>query len=371
MRILFDARMAQWTGVGRYITGLVPTLFRMDPKDEYIVLLNPGDATDFCPDLPNVRKVFCRRALKPYSLSEQMFLHRELGRHGADLVHIPHFNVPRLVPPPFIVTIHDLIYLLFPEDAPSRLAFWAAKRMIRSAVRRAEMILSVSENTRADLVRLLDVDADRIRVSWLGPPNFRAVSPGTASLEGLDGPYLLYTGNHSPHKNLKTLLEALDLLRRDGLDLKLVITGKRDRHTPSVETRVAALGLGKHVIFTGKVPDEKLVALYAGAAVLVFPSLYEGFGIPPLEAFASGVPVVASRAASIPEVLGDAALLVDPRDPAAFRDAISKVTRDEAMRIDLVDRGRKRLEAFSWEKTAAATLDVYRKTAECLPVPGS
>jgi glycosyltransferase involved in cell wall biosynthesis len=370
MRVVIDARMARWTGVGRYITGLCGALARVDPSTEHVVLVNPGDDASWVPREGRFRTAVARRSIRPYSLKEQVFLRGEILRLEPDLVHIPQFNVPWLGFHPLVITIHDLIYLMFPDDCPSRLAFLGVNRMIRAAVRRADRILAVSENTRTDLSRLLGVDPGRVRVSRLGPPAVPAPSEAGGEARarlGLAGDYLLYTGNHSPHKNLPTLLEALGLLVGQGRDLRLAITGPRDRHTPAVAARAEALGLRSRVVFTGTVPDAELFALYAGARALVFPSLYEGFGIPPLEAFACGVPVVASNAASIPEVVGDAALLADPRDGAAFRDAIAKVLDDPALRSELVERGRKRLAAFSWDATARSTLEAYREASEGHP----
>lgn len=363
MRVGIDARMAQWTGVGRYITGLCSAVFSVDPSIEYRLLLNPDDPEDAFPAAPNARIVRCRRHLKPYSAAEQLHLPKELRALEADLLHLPHFNVPRLGRLPFVTTIHDLIYFLFPEDAPSKLALWVAKRLIRSAVRRARAVLTVSENTRRDLLRLLHVPAERIHVTPLGPPVFEPKpdkAPAARQAFGLQGDYILYTGNHSPHKNLKTLLDAFASLVRDGAPLQLVITGSIDRHTPSVRRHVAALRLQENVVFTGKVADDLLAGLYAGANALGFPSLYEGFGIPPLEAFAAGVPVVASNAASIPDVVGDAALLVDPNDAEGIRKALARLLSEEGLREKLVRAGRERLARFSWETTARRTIEVYR-----------
>jgi glycosyltransferase involved in cell wall biosynthesis len=367
MRVVLDARMAHWTGVGRYITGLCGALARIDPNNEYFVLVNPGDDDSWVPREGKFHAVVARRTIRPYSLKEQVFLRGELLRLDPDLVHLPQFNVPWLGFHPLVVTIHDLIYLLFPEDSPSRLAFFGVNRMIRAAVRRADRILAVSANTREDLVRVLGVARDRIRVSHLGPPRAPASSGEAGAIRaqyGLPADYFLFTGNHAPHKNLRTLLEALARLAAEGRDLGLAITGPRDRHTPAVAEAVRALGLEARVRFTGTVPDSDLFALYAGARALAFPSLYEGFGIPPLEAFASGIPVVASNAASIPEVVGDAALLADPRDPGAWRAALVRVLDDPSLRAGLVEKGRKRLAGFSWEETARATLETYREAAE-------
>lgn len=355
--------MANWTGVGRYVTALGQWLPRVDPDNEYLLLLNPGEDAAGVPESERLRKVRCRRPIAPYSVAEQLRLKGEIARFAPDLVHAPQFNVPRLGALPFVVTIQDLIYLLFPEDAPSRVAAVGARWAIRSAVRRARRIVAISEHTKSDLVERLKVDPARILVTPLAPPELAPPGGGTGDVRerfGLRGDFLLYTGNHAPHKNLKTLLAALAILAPNRPGLILVVTGRKDRHTPAVEAEAALRGVADRVVFTGRVEDDELGALYAAARVLVFPSLYEGFGIPPLEAFAAGTPVVASRAASIPEVLGDSALLVDPLDAAGFAAAVGRLLDDEALSRACVEKGRARLARYSWEATARATLEAYR-----------
>jgi glycosyltransferase involved in cell wall biosynthesis len=339
----------------------------IDRETEYVVLTNPGDSQDWIPSAPNFQGRTFRKPIRPYSLGEQMFLGREIASAGADLVHFPQFNVPVFHAPFFVVTFHDLIYYHFPEDCPSWLAHVAVKKVMKAATRNAGRIITTSQSTKDDLVRTFGTDPARIDVTPLGsmdlPPDTLSEDRVQRAREsaGVDGPYIFYTGNHSPHKNLVTLFRALGILNRNGSNLRLVITGKKDRHTPQMESAARHHGVDRQVIFAGFVPDEHLFPLYAGAEALVFPSRYEGFGLPPLEAFACGTPVIASNASSIPEVLGDAAVLLDPLDAEGFAEAIRRVRSDPETRRALVARGHERLKLYSWTETARKTVDIFRR----------
>ncbi len=367
MRVVFDARMARWTGVGRYIREVLKALSLADRGDEYVVAVNPGDDADFVPKNGMFTTAVFGRTIAPYSLAEQRFLAREVSALRPDVVHFPHFNVPAFGRLRYVVTIHDLIYYHFPGDCPSYIAHVVAKRLIRIAVRNACEVITDSESTKNDIQRTLGADGARITVTHLGAmiipeadlsPELVAQAARSA---GVAGPYILYTGNHSPHKNLGVMLSALAKLNRAGAGLKAVITGKADRHTPGLLDQIALTGTQADVVLPGMVPDRLLFALYKGAEALVFPSLCAGFGLPPLEAFACGTPVVASNTSSIPEVLGDAAVLLNPGDAGGFADAIARIRSDRAFREDLVARGYRRLAMFSWAETASKTAEVYAR----------
>ncbi len=369
MRIAVDARMAHWTGVGRYIRELFAAVSAADAENEYVLAVNPGDDRSWIPAAGNFKCAEFSRTVKPYTVSEQRHLRREMAALKPDVVHFPQFNVPAFSRMKYVVTIHDLIYVFFRGDCPSVVAHIAVKALMRIAVKNAARIVCVSNCTRNDIARTFGTDEGRITVTHLGA---KAVSPDAITPEkveaakaaaGVSGPYIFYTGNHSPHKNLATLVKALVMLNRSGAGLKAVVTGRADRHTPALLREIARAGAEKDVVLAGFVPDEHLFPLYKGAEALVFPSLYEGFGLPPLEAFACGTPVVASNTSSLPEVLGDGAVLLDPQDDRGFAAAVARIRSDRAFREDLVSRGRRRLSLYTWAETAKRTIGAFKAAA--------
>jgi glycosyltransferase involved in cell wall biosynthesis len=278
--------------------------------------------------------------------------------------------LPPLVPCRSIVTIHDCIHLMFPQYLPNRLAYIYARASLAAAAARASRILTVSETSKSDILRYCNVPADRIIVIPNAIDDRLATPPSPDDMQRtreryqLDGPFALYVGNIKPHKNLERLIEAFHLVRGEGFEqLKLLIIGDQISKFPRLRRAVDRYKLHKHVRFLGFVGDDTLAALYRLATVFVFPSLYEGFGLPPLEAMASGTPVVTSDVSSLPEVVGDAAVLVDPYSAKSIADGIQRVLVDPDLRETLRRRGLERARAFSWEASVRRTLDVYREVA--------
>jgi glycosyltransferase involved in cell wall biosynthesis len=239
--------------------------------------------------------------------------------------------------------------------------------MIQIAARKADRVLTVSEASKRDILHYTGVDADKISVIYNGLDSQFAVPPGAAAIERvqqrfqLNHPFVLYVGNIKPHKNLERLIAAFAAARADGPeDLKLVVIGNETSNYPTVRQAVHRHRLDKHVRFFGFQPAATLVVFYRLARAFVFPSLYEGFGLPPLEAMANETPVVTSNVSSLPEVAGDAALLVDPYDVDAIADGIRRAVSDLPLRAALIARGRERARHFSWAKSAASTLAAYR-----------
>ena len=355
LKIGVDFRMEGHSGIGRYLTELYARLPKHLPGAEF-AFFGHGPRT-----LPrNSRVVPVKSPI--YGWREQMELPAAAGGRGFSLFHAPHWNAPLAVPAPLAVTIHDLIHILFPEylRRPRTLALAYARLLIKASCIRARVILTVSENTRRDLVRVLGVDPRKIVVTPLGVDSgFRPV----ASREklrvfmrdrNLTGGYVLYVGNLKPHKNIERLVRAYTgLSLPDGM--KLVLAGSEDKRYRGVRDEVRRNRLGGRVVFSGVSSKEELRYLYSGARVLVLPSLYEGFGLPPLEAMACGTPVVASRTSSIPEVVGDAGLLVPPRDEGALARAIRAACLDEPLRRRLRAKGLKRARLFDWDETARLT----------------
>jgi glycosyltransferase involved in cell wall biosynthesis len=300
----------------------------------------------------------------PHHRLEQITLPLELLRVGADLVHSPDF-----IPPPRhrsrrVITVHDLGFIRFPETLTV-----ASRRFYGQlgwAVRSADRIIAVSSSTRNDLVELVGADPAKIDVVLeAADPGFRPVRDEAALVAtrrklGARRPYLLFVGSFEPRKNLVRLLEAFALVRRE-VDLELVLLGRRGWLFEPIFQRLAELELEPYVRIVDGVPNRELPRIYSGAVALAFASLYEGFGLPALEAMACGCPVVAADIASLPEVVGDAGLLVPPTDVAAIAEALLRLATDPALRADLAARGQVQAARFSWQRAATETLAVYQR----------
>jgi glycosyltransferase involved in cell wall biosynthesis len=368
VRIAIDARKLHDFGIGTYIRNLLKHLGAFDHDSEYVVLCRPQDGETVRQMAPNFTPV--AEKARPYSIREQIALPVRLLTARVDLFHAPHYVLPPLVPCRSIVTIHDCIHLMFPQYLPNRLAYVYARASLSAAAARAARILTVSETSKSDILRYCNVPADRIIVIPNAIDDRLATPPREEDIQRtreryqLDGPFALYVGSIKPHKNLERLIEAFHLVRGEGFDqLKLLIIGDQIIKFPRLRRAVDRYKLHKHVRFLGFVGDDTLAALYRLATVFVFPSLYEGFGLPPLEAMASGTPVVTSNVSSLPEVVGDAAVLVDPYSARSIADGIQRVLVDPDLRETLRVRGLERARAFSWEASVRRTLDVYREVA--------
>ena len=362
MRIGIDARMVSMGGIGTYLKCLLAGLSRLDKDVEYVVFLDEKDM-DCCADLgSNFRRVSC--AAPPYSLAEQVRLPRILGRERLDLIHHPHYFAPFFGKTPMVATIHDLIHQLFPALCPSPLHWRVSKWMIARTARRARLIIAVSEHTKRDIIEHVGVAEEKIRVTYNAlPPGWEdGRAPRHEALERLgDAPYFLYVGNHKRHKNLQLLLDAFADLVKDADGVRLVMTGERK----NLESVLRFLKLGEEVEFLGKMSQEALPDIYRSALALVFPSHYEGFGYPPLEAMACGAPPIVSDAASLPEVVGDAGLIVPRGDKDALRNAMLRVLREPGLRDALAEKSKKRARFFHWEKLATETYHAYRDGFLC------
>lgn len=364
MRIAIDARKLRDFGIGTYIRNLIEQLAQIDRDTEYVLLLAPADL-EFVAGLgPNFRAVV--ETAPPYSLAEQIRVPLAMARERIHLLHEPHYVLPPATRCRRVVTIHDCIHLMFPQYLPNRLAPLYARAAMWTATRQADRIVTVSEASRRDIVRLCGVAPERIEVIYNALDRRFSDPPDEAHIDRvrqryqLDRPFLLYVGNIKPHKNLERLIVAFALARAAGPDdLRLIVIGDELSRYPVLRQTVHRHQLDKHVRFLGFQPASTLIAFYRLAHAFVFPSLYEGFGLPPLEAMACGTPVVTSNVSSLPEVAGDAALLVDPYDVEAIADGIRRIVHDEALRRELTTRGLERVRRFSWEAAARRTHAIY------------
>ena len=366
MRVAIDARKLHDFGIGTYIRNLLRHLARIDRDTEFVLLCQDRDLGVAADLGPNFRTV-----LEPspnYSLREQLHIPWVLRRERPDVFHAPHYVLPTAVRSRSVVTIHDCIHLMFPQYLPNRAAYAYARATMWSAAHRSDCILTVSEASKRDILHFFRIPAGKIVVAYNAIEERFWREPADEDIARvreryqLDHPFVLYVGNIKPHKNLVRLIEAFDGLRRLGFEeLKLLIIGDEISRLPALRRAVHSHKLHKHVRFLGYQPDDTLAVLYRLAALFVFPSLYEGFGLPPVEAMASGTPVVTSNVSSLPEVTGDAAVLVDPYDVESIVDGMRRVLTDPELAAEMRRRGIVRAREFSWERSVARTHEVYQQ----------
>jgi len=365
VRIAFDVGFIfqEKTGIGHAAQQLVEGLERIAPGHHYIVLDNAPIANGF--SLGRFRKGALRKVL--YTTWQNTYLPLWLQRQGIHLVHAPNFIPPLVKACATVITVHDVAFLCYPEAYdPSYLHF--LRTMLPRALRAADHIITVSENTRRDLLRHYGVSPSKVGVVYNGVGEIFLRRFDHETLEakrreyGLPEKFILSVGTIEPRKNFGLLVEAFACLKlREKMDHQLVLVGKKDRDYPAVAAIIAKYGLQSEVHLPGWVPVEDLAAIYQLADLLAYPSLYEGFGLPLLEAMASGLPVIASNVSAIPEVVGDAALLVSPTDPEELTNAMRAALREKSLREELAEKGLKRARKFSWDRAAENTLRIYER----------
>ncbi|MBN1826514.1 MAG: glycosyltransferase [Candidatus Eisenbacteria bacterium] len=358
-RIGIDARKIHDYGIGTYIRNLVWELSRLDREREYVVFSYPEENLSWG---ENIRTEPDRSP--KYSIREHISLSRKMRRHRIDLFHSPHYVLPLFHPCSAVVTVHDLIHIFHP---PSRAAAAYARAMMTAAVRSASRVITVSEASRDDLVRRLRVDEKKVKVIYnavedrFHPIDGEAAREEVARRIGVEGEYVLCVSNFLPHKNLNRLIRAFGLLRKEGYEGRLVLAGGDPERAPDLIRETERLGLEGEVLFPGFLPADFLPSLYNAARLFVFPSLYEGFGLPPLEAMACGVPVVVSATRAIEEVVADAGVRVDPESEREIADGMLRLLGDDDLHRRYAAAALRRAGRYSWRRTAELTLDVYRE----------
>ena len=375
LHIVIDARRIRDFGIGTYIRGLVHALATIDTTNQYTLVSGPADVRTLGGLPANFRSaIYARTDSDALDHAAFPFFLRGLS---PDLVHIPLNRVPLLMFRPYVVTIHDMANLLFPEGG-SDFHMQLRRYRFRRGLERAARVVAVSDATKRDVENVMGVRPNRIRRVYNAPdPGFlehdRPSGPEEHQLimerYQIGYPFLLYAGSIRPHKNIPRLVEAFAVVRGQLAahpvykDLRLVIIGDNISQYPAVRQAVIKSRVEHVVRFLGFVPFETLRCFYESAAAFVFPSRYEGFGLPPLEAMACGTPVVTANVSSLPEVVGDAAVLVNPANVFDIARGIRDALLDEALRTELIRRGREQASRFSWERTARQMLEIYQEAA--------
>ena len=361
-----DARKLKDFGIGSYIRHLLAAIGRREESREYqFRVYVRGTDRDAMAALPDHFEMVAEDS-PGYSFSELTRFAWRLWRDRLDLFHATHYVLPPLWKSRAVVTIHDIIHVLYPQFLPSRTAHLYARLMIRRSLDHADRIITVSYNSKRDLTDYFRVPPGRIEVIYNGvSPLFRPdVSEGERArvLEKyhLPNPYLLFLGGEKPHKNVQNVLRAFAAARRKReFPHTLVLAGSMPKNRARLDALIAALDLGPAIVETGIVDEEELPGLYAGADAFLYPTLYEGFGLPVVEAMACGTPVLTSSTSALQEIAGGYAYLVDPMDVDAITGGIVVLTTDPKIREDFRELGRKRALDFNWDKAAEKTLEVY------------
>ncbi len=373
MRVAIDIRPIRDFGVGTYIRNVVRILGRIDQESEYL-LLGTRDRVREVGHLPDNFRVV------PFSADESTargyFGFRQVLRHyRCDLVHIPHLLwTPLQLPCPYVVTVHDVLDFMYRAQNGGGMRRALHRYCTQLVLNGAARILAVSQFTKKDIQRLFGIPDSKVEVVYNAiDERFREGHASQADREFIaeryqtNYPFILYAGRISPHKNVIRIIEAFSALKteldKEGKlpDLKLIIIGDEVSRHPDLRRAVIKSGVQNDVRFLGFVPIEVLRTFYDVAKVFVFPSLYEGFGLPPLEAMAHGTPVVTSNTSSLPEVVGNGAVLVNPENVFEIMRAIHHVLVDQPMRDKLKERGYEQVQRFSWEDSVQRILRVYRE----------
>ncbi len=370
-RIGIDARLfgtAQAAGIGTYTEELIGNILKTDTENQYIAFVTPETAGVFPFYSPNLIKKAV--PYKHYTYGEQIFYPRILQKAKLDLIHYTNFNTPIwLKGVRSVVTIHDLTLWFYPgRKNKSLLTRWVYRYVIQKSCRNAERIIAVSEGTKKDIVKYLGIDPERIDVIYEGvAPRIRYQADpkhieDIKNKYGITSPFFMYVGQWRAHKNLVRLIRAFAILhRRYNLDYQLVLIGQKDKLSPEIPATIKQLGLQDVVVTTGYVADSVLPNFYSAAEAFVFPSLYEGFGLPPLEAMAQGTPVISSNASVMPEILGEAALYFNPTDVEDIAAKLYQFASSYKLRQELKEKAGIQFKKYSFAKMARETIAVYQK----------
>jgi glycosyltransferase involved in cell wall biosynthesis len=353
MIITVDVRLFQASGIGTYLQNLLPKLIPALPSYSFALIGNPNELINLQNSFGKQVKIISSNTAM-YSVKEQLELPHLIPKETT-LFWSPHYNIPIFYRGRLLVTVHDVFHLAMPQYVGGWHKRAYAKLLFARLRQQASSILTVSEFSKQELLRLAPAGKQPITVTHLGVDEDWFHVPSKQPLHAR--PYIIFVGNVKPHKNIRGLLEAFTLVHKT-IPHDLVIVGKREGFIKQAGV------LGSRVVFTGRVSDEQLKQYVARANALVLPSFYEGFGLPPLEAMACGCPVIVSKAASLPEVCGDAALYVDPYKPENIAAQLLRLVNDKPLQDELKQKGLARARQFSWDKCAKETLQVIQGVLE-------
>lgn len=381
MKIGIDCRMYRSgvAGIGRYSQNLIKNILEIDQEDEFVLFMTQEDEKEFenlkiknSIKIDNLKFKIIITDIVHYSLAEQTKFLKIIAAEKLDLMHFLNFNFPIRYRGKFVVTIHDLTLYFYPATARQtnvvkRTAF---NFVMKNACNKADKIIADSKSTKNDIIKVFKTPAEKIEVIYFAADDkeFQTVNKDFINkLENKynlnDSPIILTVGQFRPHKNLPGLVEAFDILRKD-IDAKLVILGKPDPKHARLSYAIDNSPYKRDIIIPGFVSDKELAAWYKIAAVYCFPSLYEGFGLPGLEAMAAGLPVVSSNTSSLPEVYDNAALYFDPLKSQEIAGTIKEVINNNKLRQELISKGYAQVKKYSWQKTASETLKIYNKIVQ-------
>ncbi|MCK5415988.1 glycosyltransferase family 4 protein [Candidatus Parcubacteria bacterium] len=356
-------------GIGRYIKEIVDSIILKDKKNVYIIFLSGDNYNNFNINNPHIRKVLVKS--RWYSLCEQFEMPYLIKKHKIDLMHFPHFNVPLFCTVPFIVTIHDLILTKFPTLRAStlhpilyKIKDFAYKILIKNTIKKSEKILTVSQFTKDDIIEQFNSSEKKITITYEGVSkqiNPQKIDDKKVLLRyNLHKPYLLYVGSAYPHKNLEILVEVFNEINKNNKNLDLVIVGKDDYFFKCLKN-LAYKFENKNIKFPGFIPDTELASFYHNAKAYIFPSLYEGFGLPPLEAMYYACPVLSSNRSCLPEILGDAAVYFNPKNKKEIQEKIIEILDNKVLRDSQIKKGHKQIKKYNWDNCVNQTLEEYNK----------
>lgn len=360
-----DCRMLGWGGIGRYTRGLIYGLQQIDVPHDFVLIAHPEFQSQIS-KTENFKLVTNSHPV--FSVTNAVSFSSFVNRLKIDLFHSPHFIYPWFYQGPGVATIHDLIPVKYPKtiSAVNRLKFMMALKL---TVKKAGGIIAVSNSTKNDLTGIFDIPEKKIKVTYEAVdknfyPRESGCINGVREKFGLDGDYMVYVGAYKPHKNICGIIRAYNLL---PLRLKeacaLVLAGRRDSRYRVVDDLIDRFGIRDRVIQIEEISDEDLAAVYSGAKAMVFPSFYEGFGLPPLEAMACNVPVLTSNTSSLGEMYEGKALTVDPENDKEIAGGIESLLSDQKLREDYIKKGAEHVRQFSWDKMAEQTVGVYEAAA--------